>query len=155
MDLKRIRNAVAAGLCGSLAHTGLMAFKAWAGLLPSFAPYDDLQAALTRLLGSSVPPLAVWALSYFNGSVVLSFLFGRVNRYLPARTGAGKGAVFGIAIWVLMGLVFFPAIGKGLFAAQTPLGLAPALFSFAMVLAYSLTLGITYALFMERGTHKR
>jgi len=138
---------MAAGLCGSLAHTALMAFKASAGLLPSFSPYDDLQAMLARLVGGAVPPLAVWALSYFNGSVVLGFLFGRVQRYLPARTGAGKGAIFGLGVWILMGLVFFPAIGKGLFAAQTPLGLAPTLFSLAMVLTYSITLGVAYAVF--------
>ena len=144
---KRLLNAVAAGLCGSLAHTALMAFKNWAGILPAFTPYDDLQAALTRMAGTSVPPLVVWALTYFNGSVVLSFLFGRLVRYLPAESGAGKGAVFGLGVWLAMGVAFFPAIGKGLFAAQTSLGFAPTAFSLAMVLTYSVTLGVTYAVF--------
>lgn len=147
MHLGRFWNSVAAGLCGSLAHTALMALKAWAGLLPAFEPYDDLQAALARLAGGTVPPVVVWALSYFNGSVVLSFLFGRMQRYLPAETGAGKGAIFGLGVWLVMGVTFFPAIGKGLFATQTPLGFAPTLFSCAMVLTYSVTLGIAYSVF--------
>lgn len=150
MDLGRFWNSVAAGLCGSLAHTALMTFKTWMGLLPSFEPYEDFHVLLMRLVGSAVPSFAVWALSYFNGSVVLSFLFGRVVRYLPAETGAGKGAIFGIAIWVVMGLVFFPMIGKGLFASQTELGLAPTFFSLVMVLTYSVTLGITYSVFLQR-----
>lgn len=150
MYARRFWNSVAAGVCGSLAHTLLMGFKGWAGLLPSFEPYDDLQSALTRLVGSSVPQAVVWTLSYFNGSLVLSFLFGRVYRLLPAQTGAAKGAIFGFAVWLVMAVTFFPAIGKGLFAAQTPLGLAPTAFSLAMVMAYSITLGITYAVFTRR-----
>jgi len=53
--------------------------------------------------------------------------------------------VFGFAVWVAMGLIFFPAIGKGWFAAQTGLGIAPTLFTLAMVLTYSVTLGVAYS----------
>lgn len=147
----RFWRSVSAGLCGSAAHSGLMAFKAWAGLLPSFQPYEDLQSALAGLLGSAVHPAAIWALSYFNGSVVLSFVFGYAYRHLPGRSGASKGASFGLLMWVVMGLLFFPALGKGFFATQTSLGLAPTLFSLAMVLTYSVMLGLTYAAFqLER-----
>ena len=147
MDFDRTWKSIAAGLCGSVAHTGLMTFKSWAQLLPSFQPYADVQNMLTGLAGSSVHPLVPWALSYFNGSVVLGFLFGQAYRYLPGRSGAIKGAVFGLAVWIAMGLVFFPALGKGLFASQTGLGLAPTLFTLLMVLTYSVTLGIAYAVF--------
>lgn len=141
----RIARSIAAGLCGSAAHTVLMALKAWAGWLPAFRPYDDLQALLGSLTGAAVPAVVPWALSYFNGAVVLGLLFGRVHAFLPGRSGVAKGALFGLAVWCAMGLAFFPAIGKGLFAAQTPLGLEPALFSLAMVLTYSVTLGVAYA----------
>jgi len=149
VDLNRIWKSIAAGLCGSAAHTGLMALKSWAGLLPSFQPYDDLQTLLTGLVGSAVHPLVPWALSYFNGSVVLGFLFGHAYRRLPGRTGAMKGAVFGLAGWIAMGLIFFPVLGKGLFATQAGLGIMPSLFSLLMVLTYSVTLGIAYSVFNQ------
>ena len=43
----RICRAVVAGLCGSIAHSLLMYFKSWAGLLPSFQPYHSLQTTLS------------------------------------------------------------------------------------------------------------
>ncbi len=150
MKFDRAWKSVAAGLCGSAAHSALMAFKAWARILPSFQPYDDLQVLLTTFVGSSVNPVIPWALSYFNGSVVLGFLFGHSYQRLPGSTGVVKGLVFGLVMWIVMGLIFFPAIGKGWFAAQTGLGIAPTLFTLVMVLTYSVTLGVTYAAFISR-----
>ena len=49
MDFDRIWKSIAAGLCGSVAHTGLMTLKSWAQLLPSFQPYDDVQTMLAFL----------------------------------------------------------------------------------------------------------
>jgi hypothetical protein len=40
---------------------------------------------------------------------ILGFLFARINRLLPGKTGAVKGVIFGLIGWVFMGLVFFPA----------------------------------------------
>ena len=150
MDFDRTWKSIAAGLCGSAAHTLLMAFKSWTHILPSFQPYDDLQALMTALVGNSVNPVIPWALSYFNGSVVLGFLFGRSYQSLPGRTGVAKGLVFGFGVWVAMGLIFFPAIGKGWFAAQTGLGIAPTVFTLMMVLTYSVTLGVAYSVFTSQ-----
>ena len=150
MDFDRTWKSIAAGLCGSAAHTALMALKSWAQILPSFQPYDDLQALLTTLVGNSVDPVIPWALSYFNGSVVLGFLFGRSYQSLPGRTGVMKGLVFGFGVWVAMGLIFFPAIGKGWFASQTGLGIAPTIFTLMMVLTYSVTLGVAYSVFTSQ-----
>ena len=58
-----------------------------------------------------------------------------------------KGAIFGAVGWLVMGLAFFPWLGKGLFATQAGLGLAPAFFTLLMMLTYSVTLGIAYAAF--------
>ena len=44
-----------------------------------------------------------------------------------------------------MGLLFFPLLGLGLFAIGAGLGIWPALFSLAMLLTYSVVLGIVYA----------
>lgn len=137
---------MAAGLAGSAAHSCLMILKSRAGLLPSFQPYDDLQRLLGDLVGGSVGPAAPWILSFANGSLVLGFLFGQTYRLLPGRSGAVKGLVFGLIGWILMGLVFFPLLERGLFATQAGLGLLPAAFSLVMVLTYSIIMGIAYSL---------
>ena len=137
---------MAAGLAGSAAHSCLMILKSRAGLLPSFQPYDDLQRLLGDLVGGSVGPAAPWILSFANGSLVLGFLFGRTYQLLPGRSGAVKGLVFGFIGWILMGLVFFPLLGRGLFATEAGLGLLPGAFSLVMVLTYSIVMGIAYSL---------
>src|ERR1051326_5666589 len=114
--LARIWPPMVAGLAGSAAHSGLMIVKSRAGLLPSFQPYDDLQRLLGGLVGGSGGPAAPWILSFVNGALVLGFLFGRIYRLLPGRSGAVKGLVFGLVAWVVMGLIFFPLLGRGLFA---------------------------------------
>lgn len=146
MSVDRIWKTLVAGLCGTAAHSGLMYLKYRMGLLASFHPYEDLQQALSQLVGSSVHPFVPWALSFLNGSVLLGFMFGRVYRALPGRSGAAKGAIFGVLGWIVMGLLFFPALGRGLFATQAGLGLQPALFSLLMLLTYSVVMGITYSM---------
>ena len=84
----RIWKSLAAGLCGSAAHSGLMFLKYRMAWLPSFHPYEDMQQALSGLVGGSVPPAIPWALSFLNGAVVLGILFGRLYRFLPGRSGA-------------------------------------------------------------------
>ena len=147
IDLNRFWRSVAAGFCGNLTHTVLMALKSWAGWLPSFEPYKDLQASLTAMLGTSVPSAVPWLLSYFNGAVVLGLVYGLIYRHIPGGNGAVKGAIYGIVGWVLIGLFFLPLHGKGPFGVSAGLGLAPAFFTLLMVLTYSVTLGIAYAVF--------
>jgi hypothetical protein len=145
MNASRIWKTLAASLCGSAAHSGLMLLKAKLGWLPSFQPYDDLQLTLSHLTGSSVNPLIPWALSFLNGSVLLGFLFSHAYPLLPGESGAAKGLVFGVLGWIVMGLVFFPMLGRGLFAAQAGLGDQPAIFSLLMVLSYSVIMGLIYS----------
>ena len=155
MNASRIWKTLAAGLCGSAAHSGLMLLKSQMGWLPSFQPYQDLQQALSQLTGSSVNPLIPWALSFLNGSVLLGFLFGRIYRLLPGESGAAKGFVFGVLGWLAMGLVFFPMLGRGLFATGAGLGFQPAVFSLLMLLAYSVIMGVIYSALNAGGTAKQ
>lgn len=145
MDFDGVWKSLAAGLCGSAAHSGLMFLKSWMGWLPSFHPYEDLQHALSELVGSSVPPVIPWAFSFLNGAVVLGMLFGRTYHLLPGRSGAAKGFVFGVFGWIVMGVLFFPMLGRGLFATQAGLGMLPALFSLLMLLTYSMIMGVAYS----------
>lgn len=145
MDIDRIWRSLAAGLCGSAAHSGLMFLKSWQGWLPAFHPYEDLQQAIGEWVGSSVPAAVPWALSFLNGAVVLGMLFGHFYRWLPGRSGAAKGFCFGVLGWVAMGVLLFPALGQGLFAVGIGLGPLPALFALAMLLSYGMIMGIAYA----------
>lgn len=136
--------AMIAGLCGTAAHTVLMYFKSRSGILPAFQPYQSLQLVLVRMTGSDVHPVVPWLLSWINGSAVLGFLFGRMYRIIPGRSGVAKGVAFGLFGWALMGAIFFPLLGLGVFAANLGLGIRPALFQFAMFMTYSIVLGTVY-----------
>jgi hypothetical protein len=136
--------ALVAGLCGMFAHWILMYFKSRSGLLPTFNPYAILQATLTRVTGETVNPIVPWALSFLNGFVVISLVFRLIYRWLPGRNGAAKGFVYGFLGWAMMGLIFFPLLGLGVFALNAGLGISPALFSFAMVQTYSVVMGAVY-----------
>lgn len=143
-DKRRVWKTLLAGLCGMIAHWLLMYFKARSGLLPTFNPYAVLQATLTRMTGEAVSPIVPFALSFLNGFIVISFAFKLLYRRLPGHNGAVKGIVFGFLGWAMMGLVFFPLLGLGVFAVNAGLGLSPALFSLAMVQTYSMVMGIVY-----------
>jgi hypothetical protein len=135
---------IIAGLAGTIVHALFMYFKTRTGLLPTFQPYQNFQIALSRWVGTNVPAIVPWSLTFLNGMAILGFLFGRINRLLPGKTGASKGLIFGLIGWIMMGLIFFPLIGLGPFAFEIGLGIAPALLSLAMVLTYSVVLGTVY-----------
>lgn len=137
--------AAIAGFCGSAAHTLLMYLKSRLGLLPAFQPYESLQIALGHVVGGQVHPIVPWVLSFLNGSTAIGLVFGWIYPHLPGNGGAAKGLAFGILGWAVMGLVFFPLIGLGLFAKQLGLGIEPAFFSLMMLLTYSVVLGMVYA----------
>ena len=122
-----------------------MYFKARAGILPSFQPYENFQAALGHLTGRDIHPLVPWLLSFVNGSTVVGPTFGYLYRRLPTDSGVLKGLVFGLCGWLVMNLLAFPLVGLGVFAAATGLGLRPALFSMAMLSTYTIVMGMVYS----------
>ncbi|HET7021000.1 MAG TPA: DUF6789 family protein [Xanthobacteraceae bacterium] len=136
--------SIVAGLSGTIVHFAFMYLRSRLGLLPSFQPYQSFQAALSHWVGTNVPAAVPWLLSFLNGMTILGFLFGRLNRILPGRTGLSKGLSFGLIGWLFMGLIFFPLIGLGPFAIGAGLGVAPAMMSLGMVLTYSIVLGTVY-----------
>jgi Family of unknown function (DUF6789) len=142
------------GLSGSTASTALMYFKAKAGILPSFQPYENFQMAAGYLIGHDIHPKVLWLVSFFNGSTVVGLVFGYLYRYLPGGCGASKGMVFGLCGWLVMNLLAFPLVGLGSFATAIGLGLWPAAFSLAMLSTYSVAMGLVYGV-LERSEKKR
>jgi len=137
---------VAAGLCGNAAHSTVMFVKRWMGWLPTFHPYRDLQHGLSDWLGGAVHPTVPWVMSFVNGTLVLGILFRSTYHLLPGHNAVVKGFVFGIMGWIAMGLLYFPILGRGPFASHLELGALPAAFSLAMVLAYSVFMGIAFSM---------
>jgi hypothetical protein len=144
-----IWRSIFAGAAGSVVHFIFMYLKSRTGLLPSFQPYQSFQVALAQWVGTNVPAIVPWALSFLNGMTILGFLFARINQLLPGRSGVAKGVSFGFVGWIFMGLIFFPAIGLGPFAIDAGAGLRPALLSLLMLQAYSIVLGTVYGLLGE------
>jgi hypothetical protein len=139
-----IWKALVAGLIGMIAHWLLMRFKAQSGILPHFDPYASLQRMLTGFAIQANTPVVPWIISFLNGFLVISLTFRIVYRWLPGNNGAVKGFVYGFVGWAIMGLIFFPVLGLGIFALNMGEGIAPALFSFAMVQTYSIVMGLVY-----------
>ena len=143
MKLRNLISSLLAGAGATLVHVALMTIKHRAGILPGFEPYDDVQRLLSSVTdGSFEPPL--W-LAYVNGALVLGFVFGRLFVRLPGRTAIAKGAAFGFAAWLVMGLGFFPLAGRGVFAWKLGLGGWPAALSFAMLMIYAIVMSLLYA----------
>jgi uncharacterized membrane protein len=143
-----------AGFCGTCAHLVLMFAKTQAGLLPEFQPYDDLQQALSGLTGTAVSPAVPWVLSFVNGAMIWGFIFGRVYHFLPGRGPLPKGFVFALCAWAVMGLVFFPLVGQGIFAERLNLGPTPAALMLVMLLAYSETMSLVYHALERRASNR-
>ncbi|WP_298872139.1 DUF6789 family protein [uncultured Bradyrhizobium sp.] len=139
-----------AGLCGSVTHTLLMLLKSKLGILEAFQPYQSLQVALRYWTGEYVHPLLPWLISYVNGSTVAGVSFANLYRHLPGASGLVKGLIAGVLGWLVMDLIFFPLLGLGLFATGLGLGPWPALFSLAMMLAYSVVMGAVYGIVYSR-----
>jgi hypothetical protein len=57
-----------------------------------------------------------------------------------------KGIFFGVCAWLVMGLLFFPLVDRGIFAAKLGLGIAPAILMLGTILAYSVTMSLVYNL---------
>jgi hypothetical protein len=114
------------------------------GPLPEFQPNDDIRSALWLLTGARIRPAVAWVLLFVNGTLIWGFLFGQAYRFLPGNNPFQKGALFGVGAWIIMGAVFFPLVGRGVFAVKLGLGIGPAILMLVMLLAYSVTMSFVY-----------
>jgi hypothetical protein len=146
MILRKIRNSLIAGLCGTTVHSLLLLVHSKTGPLPEFQPNDDFRKAVSWLTGTNIHPSVAWLLLFVNGAVIWGFVFGQAYRSIPGKGPWQKGVVFAVCAWTVMGLVFFPLVDRGIFAVGLGLGIAPAIFLFVMLLTYSVTMSFVYHL---------
>lgn len=144
MTLRRIRNSLIAGLCGTIAHSLLVLVHSKSGPLPEFQPNEDIRRALSELTGTQIHSSTAWLLLFLNGAVIWGLVFGQTYRFLPGRRPWHKGVFFGLCAWALMGLVFFPLADRGVFAIGLGLGVAPAILMLVMLLTYTVTMSFVY-----------
>ncbi len=141
---RKIRNAFVAGFCGTIAHSLLMLVHGKAGPLPEFQPNEDIQRVVRWLVGAEVSPGVAWLLSFVNGALVWGFVFGQAYRFLPGKSAWLKGVSFAVFAWMIMGFLFFPLVGRGLFASALGLGATPALLMLVALVVYSVTMSLVY-----------
>ena len=144
MILTKIRNSLIAGLCGTSVHSLLVLVHSKTGPLPEFQPNDDIQRALFRLTGTEIQPAIAWLLLFVNGAVIWGIVFGQAYRFLPGKSPWQKGISFGVCAWIVMGLVFFPLMDRGIFAIRLGLGIAPAILMLVMLLTYGVTMSVVF-----------
>jgi hypothetical protein len=145
MKLRNFISSLLAGLGATSVHIALMAIKHRFGILPGFEPYEDLQRLLSSVTSLSFEAPLSGLLPFINGALVLGFVFGRLFSHLPGRTALAKGAVFGMAAWLAMGLGLFPLAGRGVFALELGLGVWPAALMLAMLMMYAIVMSLLYA----------
>ena len=146
---RKLRNAFIAGFCGTLVHSLLMLIHNRSGPLPGFQPNEDIQRGLTWLFGTETHTSVAWLLSFVNGAIIWGFVFGQTYRFLPGNNPLLKGVFFALCAWMVMGLLFFPVVDRGFFAAKLGLGIAPAIFMLVALLAYAVTMSLVYD-FLDR-----
>jgi len=153
MTFRKIRNAFIAGFFGMAVHSLLILLHGRSGPLPGFQPNEDIQRGLSWLVGTEVHTGVVWVLSFVNGAIVWGFVFGQTYRFLPGNSPWLKGIYFGVCAWLVMGILFFPLVDRGIFAAKLGLGIAPAMLLLGALLAYSVTMSLVYS-FLDRISDK-
>ncbi len=144
LTFTKIRNSIIAGFCGTALHSLLLLVHSKTGPLPDFQPNEDIRRSLAELLGAEIHPSIAWLLFFVNFAVIWGFVFGQLYRFLPGKGPLQKGIFFGVCAWAVMGFVFFPLVGRGIFAAELGLGMAPAILMLASLLTYSVTMSFVY-----------
>lgn len=132
MNLIKIRNSFIAGLCGTAVHSILLLVHSKSGPLPKFQPNEDIRRGLAELIGTEIHPGIAWLVLFVNGAMIWGFVFGQTYQFLPGQGPLQKGVFFGICAWAIMGFVFFPLVGRGFFAVELDLGVAPAILMLAV-----------------------
>lgn len=135
--MDNIVRGVIAGFAATVVLSALMVMKGMIGVMP------DLDIA--RMLGGmmSQGPAAGWVGHFVIGSVVWGASFAVLYPELPGGPAWIKGALFGLAAWLLMMATVTPMAGQGLFGMR--LGSMAAMMTAVLHVIFGVVLGISYA----------
>ncbi len=129
-------------VAGSVATAVLSVFMLLIGAT-GFEPQLELTRVLLTLLDAPPSQYALgWAIHIIIGSVVLGGSFAYIEPRLGADTHTKSGVLFGVMAWLVVMLVFLPAVGAGYFGFQ--LSVFAPLVMLALQVLYGAVLGWTY-----------
>lgn len=134
-----------AGLVATLAMTAFLYVTRRLGV-----PALDVAALYGRLFGEAEPGGQSWWLGmivhFTVGTVVLSMIYA--NWFHTAFSGpvVGRGAVYGVILWLLVELALMPLLGRGFFSSGVDNAVAAVLTALVGLLIYGTVLASTAGL---------
>jgi len=129
----QVKRLVFGGLTGTLAMTAMMY-----GVAPMMGVRMDIAAMLGSMLGGSWA--AGLAAHLMNGTVIFPLLFGYVVATRLPGPPVLRGAMLGVALWLIAQTMVMPVMGGGLFSAAAG-GMIAAVASLVGHLVYGTILG--------------
>jgi uncharacterized membrane protein YagU involved in acid resistance len=140
-----LSRAMMGGLVGTMAMTSVMYFVA-----PMMGLHMDIAAMLGSMLGGN------WAaglmMHFLNGAVIFPALYVYVLYARLPGSGALKGTVWGLALWLVAQVVVMPMMGAGLFSSAMG-GTMAAMGSLAGHILYGSLLGVIASAQQPRLAH--
>ena len=100
----------------------------------------DIVTLIDRL--GSIGRVGAWVDHFIVGTLLWGAIFAGFETVTPKAPLRLKGVIFGVGAWVLMMLIFMPAVGAGLFG--TGLGIAEPLGMLLLHLVYGVALGVAF-----------
>jgi hypothetical protein len=146
MDAKRWWVGLGWGIVGTLAMSVVMIVGTLSGISPMPKPIPV--ALVARMLGPGLPKPALMALGAVS-HLLYGGVFGGVLALLVSRVTVWKGILGGIALWLLMQLVWLPLLGWGPFGTAVTPKIAVA------TLILHLVYGATTGWLIARGDERR
>ena len=128
-----VTRLVLGGFLGTLAMTAMMYMVA-----PMMGVRMDIAAMLGSMLGGSWA--AGMAMHFFNGTVVFPLVYGYLLVSRLPGPPVVRGALWGVALWLIAQTMVMPMMGAGLFSAAAG-GMVAAVGSLVGHLVYGAILG--------------
>ena len=126
--------AALGGFVGTLAMTGMMYLVA-----PMMGVRMDIAAMLGSMLGGSW--IAGLTMHFVNGAVIFPAIYVYALYARMAGSPAVRGALWGIALWLIAQVVVMPMMGAGLFSSAMG-GMMAAMGSLIGHILYGSLLGV-------------
>lgn len=125
------------GIAATLAMSVLMVAGTVTGMSPIPEPIP--KAIVLTIVGSSLPPLVLMGLSV-GAHLTYGGLFGAALGTAVDEPGVVGGVALGIGLWAILGVVFLPLVGWGLFGTGVTPRIAVA--TLVLHLIYGVVLGV-------------
>ena len=137
-----IGKGIVAGFIATVVLSALMIMKGMMGVMPDLNAIKMLTGMAHHAIATPATPLVGWLLHFMIGTLGWGYLFALAFKYLPTRSAAVKGGLFGTAAWLLMMVMVMPMAGAGLFGLH--LGIGAPIATLMLHWIYGAVLGATY-----------